>query len=363
MPLTTYPKIGSGTLAVQRPPIQAPRDPTATDIQDVDGAYYKLGQEWINTLTAALWFLQGPGQWEKVSTSAGNVDTLTGDSGTATPAAGNIKIAGTANQIVTSGAGSTVTAALTGPYTPATYTAHGVLLGEGTSSIAATAVGTDGQVLTGNSAADPAFAAIGTKSGLTAHGVVLAEGASAFVASAVGTDGQVLTGNSGADPSFAAIGTKSGLTAHGVLLAEGASAFVASAVGATGQVLSGVTGADPVFANLSELNIVDVTGSSQAMSVATTYIADAASATVAFTLPASASRGDVIRVLGNGPGGWTIAQNANQAIKFSSQSTTVGVNGQLASTNRYNSVTLRCVVGGASTIWNIDAYSGSFTFV
>lgn len=67
----------------------------------------------------------------------------------------------------------------------------------------------------------------------------------------MGTDGQVLTGNSGADPSFAAIGTKSGLTTHGLLLAQGAGAFSATAVGTNGQVLVGVTGSDPVWGTVS----------------------------------------------------------------------------------------------------------------
>src|SRR5690606_7102639 len=47
---------------------------------------------------------------------------------------------------------------LIGPYTPATYTAHGVLIGEGTSSIAATTSGTAGQLLqSGGASADPAW--------------------------------------------------------------------------------------------------------------------------------------------------------------------------------------------------------------
>jgi hypothetical protein len=46
---------------------------------------------------------------------------------------------------------------LIGPYTPATYTVHGVLIGETTSSIVATAAGAAGTVLGGNGAADPTF--------------------------------------------------------------------------------------------------------------------------------------------------------------------------------------------------------------
>lgn len=261
--------------------------------------------------------------WEQLGLSTGSVGSLTGTSGGAvTPTAGNINILGTANQIVFTGSGSTLTASFSGPYTPATFTAHGVLVGESTSSIAALAAG---------------------------------------------TTGQVLIGSTGADPAFGAIGVNSGLTVHGVLLAENNSAFVATAAGTTGQVLTGVTGADPTWANLPTFNIVDNTsgtvGSPTAATVNTKYIADQASVVTGFLLPASATLGQTITILGNGPGGWQIQQNANQAIKLNAQTTTTGTGGSLSSTNRYNAVTLQCIVAGASTIWNAAEVSGSLTFV
>lgn len=299
-------------------PIIKNRAPTSKDVN------YRLGQQWINpsTTTAyilssvsggnATWIVQGSG-------GAGAVITITGDSGGALPpTGGNFNILGTANQILVTGVGSTETLSLIGPYTPATYTAHGVLVGEGTSSIVALAVGTDGQVLTGNSAADPSFQAIGSKSGLTAHGVVLAQNASAFTATAAGAVGTVLAGNGAADPTFQAI---------------------------------------------PALNVVDVTGTTQAMAVNTTYIADHPSALVTFTLPATAAQGTELTIAGNGPGGWQINQNAGQVIKMNGNTTTVGTGGSLSSTNRYNSVTMLATVGGASTVWVINDFSGTFTFV
>jgi hypothetical protein len=101
------------------------------------------------------------------SGATGGVVTVTGTSGGAlSPIAGNITIVGTANQISFAGAGSTLTASLIGPYTPATYTAHGVLVGEGTGSIVATTPATNGQVLLGSTGADPAFGTITTTTGL-----------------------------------------------------------------------------------------------------------------------------------------------------------------------------------------------------
>lgn len=226
------------------------RNPTSADIA------YPIDTFWINSANNSAWCLTsvslGASVWTELGTgSVGNILTITGDTGGAeVPLAGNFNIKGTANQVTVAGSANTETISLIGPYTPATYTAHGVLVGEGTSSIVALTVGTNGQVLTGATGADPAFAALGTNSGLTAHGVLLGEGNSAIVAAAVGTSGQVLTGNTAADPAFAAIGTNSALTAHGVLLAEGTGPFVATTAGTTGQVLISATGADPAFGAL-----------------------------------------------------------------------------------------------------------------
>ncbi len=137
--------------------IKSVRAPTTNDKK------YPIGSIWINTVTSTSYQLVTvPGIWTILGSAAGgDIQTLTGGSGGAIlPTAGNITLAGTANQIATTGAGSTITWSLVGPYTPATYTAHGVLLGEGTSSIVATAAGTNGQVLVGSTGADPVFATL-----------------------------------------------------------------------------------------------------------------------------------------------------------------------------------------------------------
>jgi len=153
-------------------------------------------------------------------------------------------------------------------------------------------------------------------------------------------------------------------TLHGVILGEGPGAALgATAAGAVGTVLAGNgSSADPTFQAISALNIVDSTGTTQAMAANTTYIADNA-ATVVFTLPATAVQGSEITVSGNGTGGWQIAQNASQVIKGAGATTTTGTGGSLNSTSRYDSVTLVATVGGASTVWVINDFSGSFTFV
>lgn len=221
------------------------RAPATTDI------LYPVGKVWVDTVGNASYTLTSfsssanvtTATWVTTGGGSGQVSTLTGDSGTATPSGGNIKIAGTANQIVTSASGSTVTLALTGPYTPATYTAHGVLVGEGTSSIAATAAGTTGQVLIGSTGADPAFGALGVNSGLTAHGVLLGEGNSAIVATAVGATNSVLQGSTGADPSFTTTPTVATLTTTGLLTGgTGVTATTGALTASNGNLVLGTAG-------------------------------------------------------------------------------------------------------------------------
>lgn len=65
---------------------------------------------------------------------------------------------------------------------------------------------------------------------------------------------------------------------------------------------------------------------------------------ITMTLPAVAAVGDIIEVVGQGAGGWSIAQNAGQVIHLGGTPTTVGVGGSLASSNRYDAVRLVCVV-------------------
>lgn len=89
-----------------------------------------------------------------ITTTAGATSRVIANSGVTS-------LAGTANQVNVSGSTGAVTLSLIGPYTPTTYTAHGIILGEGTSSMVATAVMTNGQLLVGSTGADPAPATVG----------------------------------------------------------------------------------------------------------------------------------------------------------------------------------------------------------
>lgn len=72
-------------------------------------------------------------------------------------------ITGTANQISASTVSGATTLSLIGPYTPATFSAHGLLVGEGTNSIASVAPVATGRVLFSNGlSVDPSWTATPT---------------------------------------------------------------------------------------------------------------------------------------------------------------------------------------------------------
>jgi hypothetical protein len=205
--------IGQALIPVLPPPLHFANTPNSNQTN------YEIGQIVYTGVVGSYTFYiyAGAGVWELLDISTGSLDTLTTDDSTVVvPTAGNINLKGSGST-TTSGSGSNATVALTG------LTNHAVLVGAGTTTITKLAVGTTGQVLTGASAADPAFAALGTNSGLTAHGVLLGEGNSAIAATAAGTTGQVLIGSTGADPAFGALGVNSNLT--GLIVGNTNSAF------------------------------------------------------------------------------------------------------------------------------------------
>lgn len=178
------------------------------------------------------------------------------------------------------------------------------------------------------------------------------------------------------------IGTLSttSITQHSVLIGGSSNAITSASVGTNGQVLLGATTADPAFASLTStsgtisfttgtnalnLDVVgggtpwtEVTGTSQAMAVNNSYVANNAGL-VTLTLPSTAAFGSRINVSGKGAGGWRIAQNAGQTIFFGTSTTTTGVTGRLDSTATRDTVALVCVT--ANNDWNILSSIGNIT--
>lgn len=106
----------------------------------------------------------------------------------------------------------------------------------------------------------------------------------------------------------------------------------------------------------SEYNIV--TGTTQALVIENSYIANNASQVV-FTLPTTSAIGSKMRIQGLGAGGWKIAQNASQNIKRSANTTTTGTGGSITSTNLYDAIELVCIV--ANTTWAVRNSQGTLT--
>jgi hypothetical protein len=112
MAISVYQQGGYGTAPLFPEPIVAPRAPTTNDRVSPSGQPYQVFQGWNNSLTDTNYIYLGAGNWVTIAAITGSVTQLTGDSGTATPTAGSIQIAGTVNQIVTSGALSAITLSL-----------------------------------------------------------------------------------------------------------------------------------------------------------------------------------------------------------------------------------------------------------
>ena len=100
----------------------------------------------------------------------------------------------------------------------------------------------------------------------------------------------------------------------------------------------------------------EITSATQALAVNNGYVTNRALG-VTYTLPASGSVGDVIRISGKS-GISTVNQNALQQIVLSSASTTVGVGGSITSTNTGDCIELICTTGGTSTVWRANGQIG-----
>lgn len=171
-------------------------------------------------------------------------------------------------------------------------------------------------------------------------------------------------------------------TIHGILVAQGASA-VSPLVLTNGQVLIGSTGADPVAASLTAGANITITPGAGTISIAadagasTTWSAISTAtktivanegyisnngAGVTYTLPATATLGDIFEIVG--PQSWTVAQNAGQSIKIGSSTTTTGTGGSLASTNAGDTLRVVCsdATGGAE-VFRVLSFVGNITVV
>lgn len=119
-----------------------------------------------------------------------------------------------------------------------------------------------------------------------------------------------------------------------------------------------ITGTTINAAAGSSFTWTEVTGTSQSAAVDNGYITNNASL-VTVTLPATATVGQVVELVGKGAGGWKLAQNASQVINFGNQATTSGTGGFLQSTNTYDAVAVICTT--TNTGWTVKSSIGNIS--
>jgi hypothetical protein len=277
-------------------------------------------------------------------------------------------------------------------------TDNGVAYGHGTTNaIQWTAAGTDGQIIIAATGLAPIFGDITSLAGTiditTAPHVVNLEVGDTVAINYLTDDTNVaipavnvLTVAGGANiytSSAASTVTIAvdGTTDHTVQIGNATGSLTSLAAMTDGQLVIGSTGNDPAVATLTStggsINITNGAGTinlETAGGVIWTREAGAAvgiadghgyiptnALLTAFTLPAVSAVGDECAIIGESAAGWTIAQNAGQNIQFSNLSTTVGVGGLLASSNRYDTVHIVCRV--ANTTWHVVNSTGNLTVV
>jgi len=254
--------IGQALIPVLPPPIPFENAPTSSQTN------YEVGQMvYTPGPTANAFYLYGGGgNWIELATSAGGV----------------LSVTGTANQILASPTTGAVVLSLIGPYTPATYTAHGVLIGEGTSSIVATAAGTAGQVLTsGGASADPSWTTATYPSTVAAGALLVGTAANVIGSIADVATGQALmSGGVGVVPAYTGSPSFSGSVTAGTTVTATSGNITASA----GNLVAQGSGNGVVVPVSTASGATPQTANARAFAVTFSSVSIAAGATQSFVI-------------------------------------------------------------------------------
>ncbi len=172
------------------------------------------------------------------------------------------------------------------------------------------------------------------------------------------------TGSSGIVLNSGSSGTVFNGFAEGALITS-STGKVSTITGTVGYVLTAnASGTAPSFQPASGggggITWNDQTSSPVTMVANNAYVVDDTSNLVTFTLPATAALGATFQIAGYSSGCWTITVASGQIINFGSMPTTV-TTGSLSSTNRYDQVTITCVV--ANTTFVVTSSVGNLTVV
>jgi hypothetical protein len=170
----------------------------------------------------------------------------------------------------------------------------------------------------------------------TANQAVLTTGTGGVpVLTSIATNGQLIIGSTAGAPAAATLTAGSGIT------------------------ITNAANSITIASTTGSLTWTDVTGATQTLAAANGYITNR-SGGVTYTLPASGTLGDLIRIVGL-LGLSTIAQNANQQIVTGSDSSTIGASGTVVGTNVGDCIELICITAGASTVWRTSSMMGNWT--
>ncbi len=104
-----------------------------------------------------------------------------------------------------------------------------------------------------------------------------------------------------------------------------------------------------------------VTSSTQDITNYNGYFTNNGATPVTFTLPVNAQPNTFFRIAGYSSGGWILAQNADQSVRFGAGASTVGITGTTSSATRGDCIEVMCVV--ADTEWIITSVVGTPTQV
>lgn len=273
------------------------------------------------------------------NTNMVTINTSTGQLGSQTVPAGTVtSVSGTANQVAVANGTTTPVISLIGPYTPATYTAHGVLVGEGTSSIVAVGPNSASGIplISQGSSSDPIFGTAlvaGGGTGSTSFnttGVVISGATSTTALTAVTlTDGQLAIGSSAGNPAAATLTAGAGIS-----VTNGHNSITIAATG-------------------SEMVFTDESTSFSAAAGNGYFVTGAATA----TLPASPSQGNTICFIVDGAVTLTVTANTGQVIRVGSAVSASA--GTVVNNARGDALTL--VYRASDTAWISRATQGTWT--
>ena len=323
-------------------PINVPTGGTGNNTLTNHAVLIGAGTSPINTT--------GPGAAGYVLTSNGagadptfqpataGLGTLTdGSANVVSPTGGTITFVNGNNISNLSGSTSHITFSVTGT------TNHAIQLGNSSGSLSSLALGTSGQALiSAGAGSDPAFGTLTVPGGGT--------GATTLTGVLIGNGTSAITGNA--------------IVQYNVLVGGASNAITSIAPNTSGYVLtSNGASANPTFQalpNPASFTWNSVAGTSQTLATLNGYVNQNAGLTT-FTLPGTASFGDVFAIAGVGAGGWTIAQGSGQSIIVGTATSTTGLAGSVSSTLASDTIYLLCVT--ANTTFKAFQWAGNLTVV